>query len=98
MERATTLCEDDIITPEDIQLPTNTSPNFQSEQEPESKDVITTSTTIPKDPLEDYLVDKERKAIVAALEKTRWNKTAAAKLLGISFRQLRYRLKKLDLD
>ncbi len=33
-----------------------------------------------------------------ALEKTRYNKTAAAKLLGISFRQLRYHLKKLDID
>jgi two-component system response regulator PilR (NtrC family) len=57
-----------------------------------------TSNTLPKDQLEDYLVEKERKAIIAALEKTRWNKTAAAKLLGISFRQLRYRLKKLDLE
>ncbi|WP_371923166.1 helix-turn-helix domain-containing protein [Legionella sp. 27cVA30] len=33
-----------------------------------------------------------------ALEKTRWNRTAAARLLGISFRTLRYRLKKLGLD
>ncbi|MCZ6564926.1 MAG: helix-turn-helix domain-containing protein, partial [Gammaproteobacteria bacterium] len=35
---------------------------------------------------------------IAALEKTRWNKTAAAKLLGITFRQLRYRLQKLELE
>jgi two-component system response regulator PilR (NtrC family) len=34
----------------------------------------------------------------AALEECRWNKTATAKLLGISFRSLRYRLKKLGLD
>ena len=33
-----------------------------------------------------------------ALEETRWNRTATAKLLGISFRSLRYRLKKLGLD
>ena len=36
--------------------------------------------------------------IVEALEKTRYNKTAAAKLLGLSFRQLRYRIKKLGID
>jgi two-component system response regulator PilR (NtrC family) len=33
-----------------------------------------------------------------ALESTRWNKTAAAKKLGITFRALRYKLKKLELD
>ena len=39
-----------------------------------------------------------RDAIVQALEKTRYNKTAAAKRLGITFRALRYRLKKLGLE
>ncbi|HKJ22563.1 MAG TPA: helix-turn-helix domain-containing protein, partial [Gammaproteobacteria bacterium] len=48
--------------------------------------------------LESYLGDIERDVIVKALEKTRHNKTAAAELLGISFRALRYRLKKLDLE
>ena len=42
--------------------------------------------------------DVERQAIVDALEKTRYNKTAAAKLLGLSFRQLRYRIKKLGIN
>jgi len=40
----------------------------------------------------------ERDAIVKALEKTRYNKTAAAKLLGMSFRALRYRIKKLGIE
>jgi len=40
----------------------------------------------------------EKKAIVEALEKTRWNKTAAAKQLGITFRALRYRLKKFGIE
>ena len=40
----------------------------------------------------------EREAIIAALEKTRYNKTAAAKLLGMSFRALRYRIKKLGIE
>jgi two-component system response regulator PilR (NtrC family) len=48
--------------------------------------------------LQNYLDDVERERILEALEKTRWNKTQAAKLLGISFRALRYRLEKLDLD
>jgi len=48
--------------------------------------------------LEDYLEDIERKAISLALEENKWNKTAAAKQLGLSFRSFRYRLKKLNLD
>jgi two-component system response regulator PilR (NtrC family) len=48
--------------------------------------------------LDTILVDIEKQKILEALEKTRWNKTAAAKLLGISFRALRYRLEKLDLE
>jgi two-component system response regulator PilR (NtrC family) len=47
--------------------------------------------------LPDYLEDVEKKAIIQALEKTNNNKTAAAKLLGVSFRTLRYRLSKLGL-
>ncbi|MFC4260127.1 helix-turn-helix domain-containing protein, partial [Marinobacter lacisalsi] len=48
--------------------------------------------------LEGYLETIERQAIEKALEATRWNKTAAAKRLGISFRALRYRLKKLGME
>ena len=48
--------------------------------------------------LEDYLEAVEKKLITDALESTRWNKTAAAKKLGITFRALRYRLQKLDLE
>ena len=96
LERATTLCDSETISEDDIQLPENTQAAVNREPEPVMDE--DTSNTLPKDQLEDYLVEKERKAIIAALEKTRWNKTAAAKLLGISFRQLRYRLKKLDLE
>ena len=48
--------------------------------------------------LDSYLIDVEKKVILDALEKTRWNKTAAAKRLGITFRALRYRLEKLGLN
>jgi two-component system response regulator PilR (NtrC family) len=49
-------------------------------------------------PLGDHLEDVERDAIIKALEQTRYNKTAAAKVLGMSFRALRYRIKKLGIE
>jgi two-component system response regulator PilR (NtrC family) len=48
--------------------------------------------------LGDQVEDVQRQAILGALEKTRYNKTAAAKLLGLTFRQLRYRIKKLGIE
>ena len=48
--------------------------------------------------LEEYLENIERRAILKALEQTDNNKTAAAKVLGITFRAMRYRLKKLGLE
>jgi two-component system response regulator PilR (NtrC family) len=49
-------------------------------------------------PLGDHLEEIERDAILKALEQTRYNKTAAAKVLGMSFRALRYRIKKLGIE
>ncbi|MDP9083235.1 MAG: sigma-54 dependent transcriptional regulator [Pseudomonadota bacterium] len=58
-----------------------------------------TATNNPSEgPLGDHLEDIERDAIVKALEQTRYNKTAAAKVLGMSFRALRYRIKKLGIE
>ncbi|WP_329604900.1 sigma-54-dependent transcriptional regulator [Spartinivicinus ruber] len=91
LERAFTLCEEDIIQRDDLKLSDTETSNPLALQ----------ATTPPPggvSSLEDYLEDLERKAIVQALEDTRWNKTAAAKKLGITFRALRYRLKKLDLE
>jgi two-component system response regulator PilR (NtrC family) len=48
--------------------------------------------------LGDHLEEIERDAIIKALEQTRYNKTAAAKVLGMSFRALRYRIKKLGIE
>ena len=48
--------------------------------------------------LDDYISNIERTAIVKALEESRYNKTAAARKLGITFRALRYKLKKLGID
>jgi len=82
LERATTLCENNTIQAEDLHLPEDPTPTNEDENAP----------------LPDRLGNTERQAIIEALEKTRYNKTAAAKLLGISFRALRYRLQKLGID
>lgn len=62
---------------------------------------LTSSTTELPDgdfSLEQHLEEIERKALQNALERSRWNKTAAAKKLGMTFRSFRYRIKKLGLD
>ena len=97
LERAYTLCENDIIHQTDLQLPNNTKDTAAQTsgiKNPAKK----TSLPSQEAPLEDYLDSLEKEAITNALEKTRWNKTAAAKELGITFRALRYRLKKLGLN
>lgn len=112
LERAFTLCEDEIIQAEDLSLSPGevstlaektvtevTSDETREEnQSPLSAD--DTPTAMPEDAenLEAYLEGIEKGVIVEALEATRWNKTAAAKKLGITFRALRYRLKKLGLE
>jgi two-component system response regulator PilR (NtrC family) len=83
LERALTLCSGELIELEDIQL-------RQGQGEP--------APSAPGGPLGSQLEEIERDAIVKALEQTRYNKTAAAKVLGISFRALRYRIKKLGID
>ncbi len=60
-------------------------------------DQVTTDAPAGGDNLVAQLEQQERQLIVKALESVRWNKTAAAKKLGISFRALRYKLEKLDI-
>lgn len=56
------------------------------------------STSNARWPLQDYLDRVEREVILDALDKTRFNRTAAAKLLGITFRALRYRMERLNIQ
>jgi two-component system, NtrC family, response regulator PilR len=71
----------------------------ESFPQPTAKPPGAGNTMLPMDvSLSDYLEDIEKRTILQALEKTNNNKTAAAKLLGISFRTLRYRLSKLGLS
>ncbi|MBI1422790.1 MAG: response regulator [Gammaproteobacteria bacterium] len=94
LERAMTLCEGDMIKLADLQLPEQASQQNTEEEEEEGGD-----PSVPEGMnLDPVLTEKEREVITRALEKTRYNKTAAAKLLGISFRQLRYRIKKLGIE
>ncbi len=89
LERAIALFDGDKIESTDLNLPELVSPPPQSSSKPQ--DVIQGS-------LENYLEEIERQAISEALEQNKWNKTATAKQLGLTFRSLRYRLKKLGLE
>ncbi len=93
LERALTLSTTGSITPEHIRLRTSAPP---AAAEPPAH--IGPSAAEGGAALGTQLESIERDAIVKALEKTRYNKTAAAKLLGMSFRALRYRIKKLGIE
>jgi len=91
LERALALTEGDVIVPEDLHLkevPRKSEHEKQQQEEAETN----------SDSLEHQLDDMERKAILGVLEQTRWNRTVAAKKLGLSLRALRYRLEKFGLD
>ena len=84
LERATALCSDGVIEPGDLQL---------------APDEI--GGEIPgrgSETLDDYINRLERQAILEALQKTEGNRTAAARLLGVTFRSLRYRLERLGIE
>jgi two-component system response regulator PilR (NtrC family) len=93
LERALTLSTAGTITPDHIHLRTAARP---AAAEPPA--LGTTPAAEGSAALGTQLESIERDAIVKALEKTRYNKTAAAKLLGMSFRALRYRIKKLGIE
>ncbi len=92
LERAITLTTSGDIRASDIQLrPSPVCPTAESTP-------IADSSAPTGGALGDHLEDIERDAILKALEQTRYNKTAAAKVLGMSFRALRYRIKKLGIE
>lgn len=88
LERAATLCANDAIDVGDLQLRPKVA----------HTDIPVPNAVAPGEPLGDALEDIERDAIVRALEQTRYNKTKAAELLGMTFRSLRYRIKKLGIE
>ena len=88
LERALALSGSAEITAQDLQL------GAAADGAP---DTPASASEGPPGALPDYLDDIERKAILEALGKTGFNRTAAAKLLGITFRQLRYRMQRLGI-
>jgi len=86
LERALALYDGQTIELEDLNLPCSTELPKAEKFNPSELS------------LEDYLEEIEKEALSKALEENRWNKTETAKHLGLTFRSLRYRLKKLGLD
>ena len=85
IERALALCSDGVITVQDLQL---------SPGKPQQGDHPIVGE---KYPLPDYLDRIEKQALLEALEQTNFNRTAAARLLGLTFRTMRYRMERLGI-
>lgn len=106
LERAFTLCESNIIDGSDLQLRDNPITQSEKTYTTPGKTSSRQNAGIVDYParcaeyssLDEYLQDVEKEILCNALEQAKWNKTLAAKHLGISFRSLRYRLQKLGLD
>jgi two-component system response regulator PilR (NtrC family) len=87
LERALALADSRVIDLEDLHLPRATAQAIQ-----QADSGLATRAEF------NSLAEQEKASILQALEQTRWNKTAAARLLGLTLRQLRYRLDKLGID
>jgi two-component system response regulator PilR (NtrC family) len=112
LERATALSDAAVLEVADLRLPdrqasaAETQPGGSDAAEsvaptssqPRPADAADADIDIGDRPLEAKLDEIEKKAILKALDTTHWNRTAAAKLLGMTPRSLRYRLSKLGLD
>ena len=90
LERACTLADGEFIEPDDLQLPKVTPVIKSMTLDAKISELV--NPTPSDQPLD------EKDEILQALDQTRWNRTAAAKVLGMTFRQLRYRIKKYELD
>lgn len=104
LQRAVTLCENGVVSVQNLDLQNGsalpsvtTSPRVLDSPmyNPEAAFSLPHGEGFS---LENHLEAIERKAIERALEESRWNKTAAAQRLGMSFRSLRYRMKKLNME
>jgi two-component system, NtrC family, response regulator PilR len=102
LERAMAMCDGSSIDVVDLMLPQR-GPQ-QDQEGGHAPHAATAGGSVAPAPasanggLDDYITNIERVAIVKALEESRYNKTAAARKLGITFRALRYKLKKLGID
>jgi two-component system response regulator PilR (NtrC family) len=97
LERVVALAEHATIGADDLQLPEAPSPATEQDT---SSDVGAAATADGDGSatLDAHLDDRQRHVLMDALERHRWNRTATARELGLTYRQLRYRLKKLGID
>ncbi len=99
LERAVALASNHTIDVEDLQI--NANP-MTLDDEPfplvESETTGLPAFQMGHTQLQDYLDDVERQILQQALEYTKYNRTQAAKVLGISFRSMRYRLDRLAIE
>ncbi len=98
LERAFTLCSNGIIRAEDLSLQTRETPADYRASRSGNSGAADQFMPGPGTSIDDYLADIEKEILVRTLEENRWNKTASAEKLGISFRQMRYKLQKLGID
>ena len=100
LERAVALCENGSVGREDLML-NGAAGNGSAHGAPagdNSADAADAPASAGPQSLDDMVTTLEREKIMQTLQKTRYNKTAAARELGITFRALRYKLKKLGID
>jgi two-component system response regulator PilR (NtrC family) len=109
LERALALADEDRIDADDLRLPI-AMPSAASEASAPAAPGAPPAPSAARDPrtvspyesattaLPSYIEEVERQAIEQALQDNRFNKTKAARALGITFRALRYKLKKLGID
>ena len=94
LERAFTLSDSNCINDDDIAI--NDRQPSSAISHNNAGDILNIHQAIGN--MDGFLEDVEKQILELALEQTRWNKTAAAELLGISFRTIRYKCKKLNID
>ena len=100
LERASTLCENNRIELEDLKLNPSALSATREPRKKSDRLGLSKRSNIsePISSLDDHLEEIEKEILLDTLEQARWNKTEAAKKLGISFRSIRYRLQKLGLN
>jgi len=97
LERAMAMCDGNSIDADDLMLPQR-APRSSFQESMPTMGGHAPPPAADNGGLDDYISNLERTAIIKALEESRYNKTAAARKLGITFRALRYKLKKLGID
>lgn len=102
LQRAITLSEGDAIDVRDLNFKAlqQTSLDHTANKQEQTHNTAPSPTHVLAhgQSLESYLEDIEKQILTRTLEECRWNKTAAAEQLGMSFRSIRYRLKKLGIE